>query len=159
MPDSGWPEEGTTYYAKFEYNRTSLTIVKSFVKNGADAYKDIDPNQTFIFDIYDGTTLVTTVTVHSATGWKVTIDGLTVNKKYTITEKTDWSWRYDFDSWEFVTGGDIDATGSNNGATITLGATGNVITFTNERSNPYWLDGDSWCDNIFDGPAVQNVNN
>ncbi len=132
-----------TYFAKFEYNLTSLTIVKS----GAVAYTDIDPNQSFIFDIYDGNTLVTTVTVNSATGWKVVVDGLTVGKNYTITEKADWSWRYNCEGWEYD-GSYARVTGSGHTAGITLGLN-SIITFTNERSNEQWLDGDSWCNNIF----------
>ena len=132
-----------TYYAKFEYNLTSLTIVK----DGAEAYKDIDPNQSFIFDIYDGDTLVTTVTVNSTTGWRVVVDGLTVGKHYTVTEKTDWSWRYHCTGWEY-TGSNATVTGAGNEASITLGLDG-TITFTNTRGNEQWLDGDSWCNNLF----------
>lgn len=131
-----------TYCAKFEYNLTSLTIVKA----GAQDHKDIDPNQSFIFDIYDGNTLITTVTVNSTSGWQVTVDGLTVGKQYTVTEKTDWSWRYEYQS-VVLTNAELveDVT---NGATITLGLNG-TITFTNTRGNEQWLDGDSWCNNLF----------
>ncbi len=132
-----------TYYAKFEYNLTSLTIVKA----GAEDYKDIDPNQSFIFDIYDGDTLVTTVTVNSTTGWKVVVDGLTVGKQYEVIEKTDWSWRYHCTGWEY-TDSNATVTGTNNVASITLGLNG-TITFANKRGYEQWLDGDSWCNNIF----------
>ncbi len=140
--------DGTTYYAKFEYNLTSLTIVKT----GAEAYTDIDPNQSFIFDIYDGNTLVTTVTVNSTTGWKVIVDGLTVGKQYKVVEKTDWSWRYDECEVSFPIGLD-GATGDNSAMVkLTANASINKVTFTNKRSNEQWLDGDSWCNNIFSGP-------
>ena len=136
-----------TYYAKFEYNLTSLTIVKS----GAEAYKDIDPNQTFIFNV-NGNGVNIDVTVHGA-DWDVVIDGLTVGATYTITEKTDWSWRYSCTGWSHDKGG----SGSGNVATITLGLNG-TITFTNTRNNEQWLDGDSWCDNIFTTAIARNVN-
>ena len=136
---------GTTYYAKFEYNLTSLTIVK----DGAEAYEDIDPNQTFVFDIYDGTTLITTVTVNSASNWKVVVDGLTVGKTYTVIEKTEWSWRYNCTAWAYTVDDAAVDSGTANEAEITLGLNG-TITFTNNRSNEQWLDGDSWCNNIFD---------
>lgn len=134
-----------TYYAKFEYNLTSLTIVK----DGAEAYKDIDPNQSFIFDIYDGDTdtLVTTVTVNSTTDWKVVVDGLTVGKRYKVTEKTDWSWRYNCTGWQYEDS-NATVTGADHVASIELGVDG-TITFTNTRDNEQWLDGDSWCNNIF----------
>ena len=132
-----------TYYAKFEYNLTSLTIIK----NGAEDHKDIDPNQSFIFDIYDGNTLITSVTVNSTTGWKVVVDGLTVGKQYKVIEKTDWSWRYNCTGWEYK-GSNATVTGAGNEASITLDLDG-TITFTNTRGNEQWLDGDSWCNNIF----------
>lgn len=132
-----------TYRAKFEYNLTSLTIIK----DGVAEYKDIDPNQSLIFDIYDGSTLVTTVTVNSTTGWKVVVDGLTVGKQYKVIEKTDWSWRYHCTGWEYKDS-NATVTGAGNEASITLGLNG-TVTFTNARVNEQWLDGDSWSNNIF----------
>lgn len=123
-----------TYYAKFEYNLTQLTIHK-------EGWSSLDPNQTFLFTITDEDGLELTVTVHQ--DGSTTIDGLTVGKEYTITEKTDWSWRYQCTGWTH--GND---SGSGNVATITLGLNG-TITFTNSRSEEKWLDGDSWCDNLF----------
>lgn len=138
-----------TYYAKFEYNLTSLTIKKVTTdKNGNVVdYSEIDPNQSFIFDIYDGTTLVATVTANSATGWKVVVDGLTVGKHYTVTERTDWSWRYICTGWGYK-GDNGTVAGENATASITLGLNA-TVTFTNTRGNEQWLDGDSWCNNIF----------
>ena len=127
--------DGTTYYAKFEYNLTKLTIQK-------EGWNVLDPNQSFLFEITDADGLKLTVTVHA--NGSTTIDGLTVGKQYTITEKTDWSWRYLCTGWEHTNGG----SGSGNVATITLGLDG-TITFTNSRPNIQWLDGDSWCDNVF----------
>ena len=138
--DALWVD-GTTYYAKFEYNLTNLTIVKS----GAEAYKDIDPNQTFIFNI-KGKDVNVDVTVHGS-DWTVVVEGLTVGETYTVTEKTNWSWRYDCTGWEFGS-----KKGNGNSAQITLEPRGNLITFTNERSESQWLDGDSWCDNEFGQP-------
>jgi hypothetical protein len=130
--------DGTTYYAKFEVDLTSLTIKK----DGVEDYKDIDPNQTFIFNIKgDGVDL--DVTVHGSS-WQVVVDGLTVGAQYTITEKTDWSWRYSCTGWVYDKGGN----GTSNEAKITLGLNG-TITFTNTRDQKQWLDGDSWCNNMF----------
>lgn len=130
--------DGTTYYAKFEYNLTSLTIKK----DGVAGYANIDPNQTFIFNIR-GNGIDLDVTVHGS-DWDVVVDGLTVGATYTITEKTDWSWRYNCTGWYHDNGGN----GTGNIAQITIGLNG-TITFTNTRSNEQWLDGDSWCNNIF----------
>ena len=130
--------DGTTYYAKFEYNLTSLTIKK----DGVAGYANIDPNQTFIFNIR-GNGIDLDVTVHGS-DWDVVVDGLTVGATYTITEKTDWSWRYNCTGWYHDNGGN----GTGNIAQITIGLN-STITFTNTRGNEQWLDGDSWCNNIF----------
>lgn len=129
---------------------TSLVIEKA----GAEA---IDPNQSFIFNVVevdangnpiDNTTV--TVTVHE--NGSITIDGLLVNRSYKVTEDTAWSWRYVFSGWEFKSGGSVVSSGDKNGAIVTLGSEGNIITFENERSVIWWLDGDSWCNNIFGVP-------
>ena len=130
--------DGTTYYAKFEVSTTTLTIVK----DGVVGFGTVDLNQTFIFNI-KGNGVNLDVTVNSKNGWSTTIDGLTVGATYTVTEKTDWSWRYQCEGWTHGT-----ASGKGNVATITLGLDG-TITFTNSRPNIQWLDGDSWCDNVF----------
>ena len=130
--------DGTTYYAKFEVSTTTLTIVK----DGVVGFGTVDLNQTFIFNI-KGNGVNLDVTVNSKNGWSTTIDGLTVGVTYTVTEKTDWSWRYQCEGWTHGT-----ASGKGNVATITLGLDG-TITFTNSRSQDKWLDGDSWCDNLF----------
>ncbi len=138
-----------TYYAKFEYNLTSLTIDKVF-PDGADYSMDI--NQSFLFTVTgkdaDGKDINLTVTVHG--NGSTIIDGLVIGNEYTITEKTDWSWRYKFSKWEHKMNADdaTTTTGSTNGAAIKLGENG-TITFTNERNEVKWLDGDSWCNNIF----------
>lgn len=139
--------DGTTYYAKFKYNLTSLTIEKQ-------GHDSIDVNQTFIFTIRgvpetDTAGIDLTVTIHG--NGEITITDLPIGN-YVVTEQTDWSWRYDLTEWSFTTDGDNNknvSTDGVNGATITLGATGNDITFTNERTKIYWLDGDSYKVNIF----------
>ena len=139
--DGTFWQDGTTYYAKFEYNLTSLTIKKQ-------GHDSIDENHTFLFRLTDEDGLELTVTVHG--NGSVTVDGLTVDKKYKIVEIGKWSWRYTNDGVvEDETTVMITETTVANGAEFTLNPTENVITFTNKRSNPYWLDGDSWCNNIF----------
>lgn len=132
--------DGTTYYAKFDYALTSLTIKK-------EGWNSLDVNQTFIFNIKGNDGVDIDITVHG--NGSTTIYGLTVGNTYTITEKTDWSWRYDYSSCT----GDANATkveGSDlpNGAQFTINVDG-TVTFTNARQVVEWLDGDSWCNNIF----------
>lgn len=133
-----------TYYAKFAPAITSLTISKT-------GHWDIDPNQTFLFQV-TGENVDLTVTVHE--NGSATINGLKVGGEYTVTELTDWSWRYaDTPDWTFITDGDTDASGTDTAAaTITLGNTGNNITFTNTRDESKWLDGDTYEDNRFHQP-------
>lgn len=140
-----------TYYAKFEYNLTSLTIDKAF-PSGADYSMDV--NQSFLFDVVEvdengnivQSGIDLTVTIHQ--DGSVRIDGLTVGHRYRITEKTAWSWRYSkCTPTSALAGSQV----SGNSITVKLSAdtAANKVTFTNERSNEQWLDGDSWCNNIF----------
>lgn len=122
---------------------TSLTIQKQ-------GWNALDPNQTYLFRVTgmdaDGRPINVVVTVHE--NRSVTIDGLVIGNKYTVTELTDWSWRYAFSRWS-VSGATSDDNTSENGAEIKLGETGNVIIFENTREQLQWLDGDAWCDNRF----------
>lgn len=126
--DAAWTD--TTYYAKFEYNRTDLTIRKS-----ATPY---DANDMFIFTVKHGDEVVAKVTLKA--GDSVTIKNLTVGERYTVTEDNNWSWRYTTN----------DAT-----KTITLEPTGNVVTVTNTLSNNNWLGASSYAINR----CVNNVVN
>lgn len=117
-----------TYYAKFTENTASLTIEKT----GA---QDIDENQTFLFRV-KGTDENTkdidiTVTVHG--NGKTTIADLPVGN-YTVTEKTDWSWRY---------------TPEEASKNVALKAGGGTVIFANTRTETQWLDGDHYTVNLF----------
>ena len=69
----------------------------------------------------------------------VTIKDLLIGT-YTVTELTDWSWRYTTDS--AVKSVDL--------------ANQRSVTFTNTRINQYWLDGDSYCRNWWEnGTTIQ----
>ena len=109
-----------------------LTITKS----GSQA---IDENQSFIFDVEGVTGTDTagysmTVVIHGDNS--VTIKDLQPGE-YTVTEQTNWSWRYNPDS----------ATKS---VTLTAGET-ETVPYANSRSTEKvkWLDGGAWCDNLF----------
>lgn len=143
--------EAATYYAKFEYDLTSLTIDKAF-PSGVNY--SMDENQSFLFDVVEvdergnvvsnGVSL--TVTVHG--DGDATIAGLTVGHRYKITEKTDWSWRYgDCTPSSALTNSQV----SDNSITVelTADAAANKVTFTNKRTNVRWLSGDSYCENQF----------
>ena len=121
---------------------TSLTIQKA----GYSGYETVDPNQTFLFRVEgEGVDLI--VTVHGKN--PTTINGLKVGSQYKVTELTDWSWRYKFSKWAFDSDAVASEEGNTNNAKVILGSKNNTITFTNTRDEVKWLDGDSWCNNIF----------
>ena len=124
---------------------TSSQLYTSLVirKTGAQA---IDVNQTFLFRI-QGEGVDLTVAVHGD-GYAV-VEGLKVGGTYTVTEITRWSWRYAFESYET----NLPNTAAEHGATVTLGAENNEITFTCQRIVNWWLDGDHWIDNTFTGKS------
>ena len=120
--------EAATYYAKFEYNLTTLTITKT-------GCADIDNGQSFLFKV-EGYGLPKGGLVIAINGnGSETISGLTVGQEYTVTEITEWSWRYTPES----------------SCTIKLeaDASKNSVEILNERKKTYWLDGDCYKENNF----------
>ena len=118
-------ENGTTYYAKFEYNLTTLTIKKSRMQS-------IDAGQSFLFKV-TGYGLPSDGLLIAINGnGSETISGLTVGKTYTVQEVESWSWRYTAAE-----------------QTITLAPSGNEVTIENTRDHQYWLDGDCYAENVF----------
>ena len=118
-----------TYYAKFVENLGDLTIKKK-------GCSDIDENQTFLFrlkgldeGVNDHVDMV--VTIHG--NGSVTIKDLFVGN-YSVTELTDWSFRYT-----------PDAVTKN----VNVTTTGLELTFNNNRSLLWWLDGSNYEVNLF----------
>ena len=130
-----WPET-TTYYAKFEYNLTDLTITKKWEGNPC-YYQDA------IFTIQgNGLNLKVVITVpDDGNTNSVTITGLTVGQTYTVTEDSGWSWRY--------TATSVPANGQ---ITLVANKAQNKIVFTNTLSKIYWLDDSDHKKNKFGVP-------
>lgn len=114
---------------------TSLVIEKA-------GWEAIDPNQSFLFHV-EGEDVDLIVTVHGNN--PTTINGLKVGGEYTVTELTNWSWRYVYTSYSTS----LSHESVTNGAKVVLETDGNEITFTNTREENKWLDGDYWLDNLF----------
>ena len=131
--DAAWTD--TTYYAKFEYNLTDLTITKKITKN-ATPY---DANDMFIFTVKHGDEVVAKVTLKA--GESVTIKNLTVGETYTVTEDTSWSWRYK----------NVEA------QEIKLEPTDNEVTVKNTLDNNNWLGASSYAINRCVDSAVTRV--
>ncbi len=121
----------TTYYAKFVALETDLTIT-------TENTLATDENQTYIFKIKgkSGTdTKDIDLTVAVVGNGSVTIEKLPTGE-YTVTEQSDWSWRYETD-------------GASRNITLEYSENGSTLTFNHERRNPYWLDGNAVKTNIF----------
>ncbi len=127
--------EEDIYYAKFEYNLTSLKIAKQAAQGTT-----IDPSESFVFNVTDGNGLNMKVVVHGTD--TVTIGGLTVGTKYTVTEDTSWSWRYE------PTGG------ATKEITLTANVSENTVTFENSKNETQWLDSETYAQNIYNGNGV-----
>ena len=106
-------------------------------KTGADL--TADPSQTFLFHVV-GTADVsgmpnTDMTIALLGNQETTIQHLPVGT-YTVTELSNWSWRY-------------EATDAEQTAKIEKPSETPVVTFDNERKKDKWLDGNGYRDNGF----------
>lgn len=126
VKDAGKVWADVTYYAKFEYNLTTLTITKAFTNN------EYDSDACFVFKVTGGD-LNMNVAIQG--NGSVTIDGLTVGTKYTVQEISG-NWRYTLDQ---------------NAQEITLktNASDNVVKIKNTRKTDKWLDSNANCENVF----------
>ena len=95
----------------------------------------VDPNAVFLFTVKDSNSDFATQIAIEGTGSK-TIYGVTVGNSITVTEETDWSWRY--------TPGSTSVE-----KTINADATKNVYEFNNSLTNNKWLDDDCIAVNDF----------
>lgn len=116
--------ESATYYAKFEYNLTSMTLEKK-----ATPY---DNNDMFIFTVTDSNGNVFAKVALTA-GEKVTLTGLTVGETYTVSEDNNWSWRYEDQAKQSIE--------------MLPDANRNVVTFENTVENDKWLGASSYAIN------------
>lgn len=103
---------------------------------------DVTANEGFIFKVTcpDGSI----VTVSAPGGGEVTITGLPQGT-YTVTEDTDWSWRYK--------GG---VTISPSSVTLTKQSPTAKVTVTNTKTNEYLLDGNDYARNNSKLPVAAN---
>lgn len=67
--------------------------------------------------------------------------------KYTVTELTDWSWRYELEKAEADCDEDAKVNFNNRTIELDLSVNYETTTFTNKRVKPFWLSGDSFCEN------------
>lgn len=128
-----------TYYAKFEWNVTSLKIAKLGILDVDNHIKDAEGHpgneerQSTIFQVTGPDGYSQKVVVHGNSS--VTIEGLVIGE-YTVTEVTDWSWRY-------------KPTATSQTITLEPPTAENVVTFSNGRENQFWLNGGAYNINNF----------
>ena len=115
-----------------------IVHVKSFdltiKKSGCN--EELDPNQTFVFTVTGpkGFSMEVVIKGNGST----TITNLPAGT-YTVTEDTDWSWRYET---------------TNPSQTVTADSISNgeaSVAFVNNRGDDHWLDGNAYCENEFEG--------
>lgn len=109
------------------YQRADLVIEKTGVDTSDH---NNEKKQSTIFRITgsDGFTMDVAIVGNDS----VTIKNIPVGD-YTVTEMTDWSWRYE---------------PKQKSINVTVRSTGkNGVKFQNIRKDPYWLSGDSYCEN------------
>ena len=131
-PETGFAVGQTgdkTYYARWEYALASLTIYKTF-RDGTQ----VDPNQVFTFRVVSQSEGIDML-VHVQGEGHVTIHGLPKGD-YTVTEQTEWSWRY---------------TPESKAISVSVSAATQEITFTNRYSNNAWINAMHAISNRFIG--------
>ena len=133
------PEGGITGPLTIEVITAPDTTNLTIQVTGCDT--TLDPNQTFLFTVVGTDGVELTVTVLGNT--PVTIQGVTIGNKYTVTIDNDWSWRYESKPESIVATKDADAVKTaNNSITVTL-EEGEIVTFNMTRTN-LWLDGNDY---------------
>lgn len=145
------PYQNNIYYALFEPVTADLVITKVISTgtdqtDGSEAGFASAADDTFIFSVVGtpgtaGANIDLTVTLRGA--GSVTVKDLPLGE-YTVTELTDWSWRYDAE-------GDSVKT-----AVVTDSAEGNApaeAVFVNKPNGSKWLGGETSNENKFSGKS------
>lgn len=122
------PADSMTYYALFE-PITTLTITKSGVEQ-------TDQNQSFLFEV-KGNNNDVDLTLSITGNGSAVISDLPLGE-YTVTEITEWAWRYNAEGDKVK------------GITLTTDKDNNQLTFENKRNDKKWLGGESQKDNRFE---------
>lgn len=152
-------EGGSIYYKvtnRYKKIAHADLVISKIIPDGKN------PDQSFQFVITDASGFNMTVVIPAEKfvdgKASLTIANLPVGE-YTVTEDEAWSWRYtlvkttDADKdvkapWAET---DTNETFSGSGLTFAFTYLGEEVTFTNERTEDQWLDGEAWAQNIFDG--------
>jgi len=128
--------------------RNTLKVVDLTIHK--EIFDGKNPDQRFMFTVVGGDknlTVVIPVEAFEDGKASVIVKDLLIGD-YTVTELTDWSWRYTV----------VDEKGDPAEAykTVTLSSIGeqNAVTFINNRTEEKWLDGEAYAKNSFDAITV-----
>lgn len=137
----GTAADGTAANSTVTFTNTpkiyDLKITKQGLENGVDGAQNLEPYSSTMYSVVcEATGVDMTVAIYGNSS--VTINDLPVGT-YTVTELTDWSWRY-------------SSTNDKSGQVL-LDGTDDNIAFTNTRVYDKWLDSDCYAENTFDGSS------
>lgn len=110
----------------------ALTITKGFGNNPADAPKS---GESFLFTVTGPSGMKLHAVIQG--GGEAKITGLPKGS-YTVTEDTNWSWRYNTTDYSWTGGSEISLEQPNITCTV-----------TNSNRTPFWLSGESAAANWF----------
>ncbi len=123
------PWVAATYYAKFEYNLTTLTVTKKGLNQSTT-----EDCESAIFTVKDSSgKLVARFALQNNDS--AVIDRLTVGETYTVTEENSWTWRY--------------ASVPAQTKMLVADPNQNKVEFTNTQNQYKWLGGDNYKTNVF----------
>jgi uncharacterized repeat protein (TIGR02543 family) len=114
-----------TYFAKFSATYATLTIQNS----GTNA---LDKGQAYLYRITNDDDFDLTIVVQGDKA--VTIQYIPAGT-YTVTQMSDWSWRYEPDEQST--------------SVVLQGGKHETLNFANQREQEYWLDGNNIRENLF----------
>ena len=127
-----------------------IVHVKSFdLTIKKKGWEKIDENQSFVFKVTKDDDPAFSMDVVIQGNSSVTIKDLKPGT-YTVTEETDWSWRYTL----------ADVSQQVNPATATEKDENDavLVTFTNTREKIKWLNGGAWCKNLWGTSTASKSN-
>lgn len=138
-PDCGW--SGTDLDGSPAFLIHAKTCELTIQKTGSD---QIDENQSFVFHIVgqDSSNSTINLTVAVVGNGSKTIKGLPIGN-YSVTEETEWSWRYTPDE-------------PSKTIELNAGSPAQDVPFSNTRSNKNWLNGCAHVDNWFSKKETDN---
>lgn len=136
--DSGSIRAAETVTATITNNFPAATVSSLTVKK-----EDMSNGESAIFEVKLDTGYTYMLVLNSAKPSE-TIVNLPIDSTYTVMELNSWSWRY----------------ADQKPKTGTIRKDGNVVTFTNTRTNTAWMSDESWVENnATEGKEINSLNN